>query len=379
MRTIALLTAIALLSAPAAAADPTILLDRFEDDTLGLAPDSPDVGGAYYTEGGTHVVLSAPSGKLLRSTCAVADPLYTDWTTSNPTGGTSRLTYRATLESGTALHANDAYRHAISLRDESGSSGSTSISWGWDGILRRNTNITLGPYSLDTEYTFVWDVDTITDTYSLTVSGVKLVDQAAWGDPIAGLQSFNQAANATSEVAAQLDEIRAVSGHIFSSGFDLGSPDEWSAYAPAALPGDECALPALLGQGIDTPGTLAGHSGSSGDDTGACGTADTIDRWMLYTAQCTGTATISTCLAATEFDTVLAAWNGCGGTQLACNDDSVSAPTECELSGLNRKSEISFAVTAGATYPVRVSVYNDSFPAIDDKDFGIRVECAPTE
>lgn len=369
-----------LLFSPTAslAADPTILLDTFEDDTVGLAPDAPDVGSAFYGSDGDYAVAASPSGQQLRSTCTAPEALFTDWTTSNPTAGSTRLTYRILLVSGTALHSSTAYKTAITLRDEGGNSAASDWSWGQDAIWRRNGNISHGAYSPDTEYIFVWDFDADASTVSLAISGVTVLDQVAWGSTIAGLENFTQVSNGSSDVAVQLDEIRAVGGHVFSSGFDVGSPDEWSAYSPSALPGDECHLPGLLGQGIDAPGTLAAHSGASGDDSPGCGVDDTIDRWILYTAQCTGTATISTCLPATEFDTVLAAYDGCGGAQVTCNDDAIGAPAECDLVGSNRKSQISFAVTAGASYPIRVSAYQDTFPAPDATEFALRVECAPT-
>lgn len=120
-----------------------------------------------------------------------------------------------------------------------------------------------------------------------------------------------------------------------------------------ATAGDECFDCITAGDGTT--------SGSTGDNTGAAddsscgGTDDLIDEWYCYTATCTGTATATTCNAGTDFDTTLAVYAACGGAELACNDDTVGAPPACDLGGNNRKSTISWAVTSGATYYVRVA------------------------
>jgi hypothetical protein len=72
------------------------------------------------------------------------------------------------------------------------------------------------------------------------------------------------------------------------------------------------------------------------------------DVWYAWTATLDGTATLSTCAGAT-FDTKIAAYDGtsCGSSPIvACNDDI------CAL-----QSRISFAVSSGNTYLLRVGVY----------------------
>ncbi|MCW5899412.1 MAG: T9SS type A sorting domain-containing protein [Flavobacteriales bacterium] len=88
--------------------------------------------------------------------------------------------------------------------------------------------------------------------------------------------------------------------------------------------------------------------GATGTDISTCGANDANDVWYQWTATCTGTATASTCNNAT-FDTVLSAWSACGGAQLACNDDAA---------GCGLTSTITWAVTTGVTYWIRVSGYN---------------------
>ena len=120
--------------------------------------------------------------------------------------------------------------------------------------------------------------------------------------------------------------------------------------------GDECESCIAVGEG-NFAGTTADNTGSTGDDT-SCAFQDDIDEWYCYTASCTGTATASLC--GSGFDTALAVFDACGGAELACNDDS------CGL-----QSELSWAVTAGVTYNVRVSGY---FHATGDYTLDISCE-----
>jgi subtilisin-like proprotein convertase family protein len=106
---------------------------------------------------------------------------------------------------------------------------------------------------------------------------------------------------------------------------------------------DDCAN----AQAIAGPGTYAfDQATATTDGTSTCGFNTQNDVWFAYTAAATGQARIETCGQA-AFDTVLNAFDTCGGTQLACNDDA------CAL-----QSRITLAVTAGTTYIVRVAGYN---------------------
>ncbi len=81
-----------------------------------------------------------------------------------------------------------------------------------------------------------------------------------------------------------------------------------------------------------------------------------IDLWYAYTATATGTAIIDLC--GSSFDTGLGVFSSCGGTELACNDDSGPA-----CGGL--QSSLSLAVTSGTTYFIMVTGYNGATGAGD--------------
>ena len=90
------------------------------------------------------------------------------------------------------------------------------------------------------------------------------------------------------------------------------------------------------------------------------GDSDTRDIWFRFKATCTNgiplVADISTCHAATSFDTVLTVFSGtCENlTEVACNDDATAPGCQNEL-GLNRKSKIIFVPSQGQTYYVRLA------------------------
>lgn len=104
---------------------------------------------------------------------------------------------------------------------------------------------------------------------------------------------------------------------------------------------DDCADATVV-----TDGTTAFSStGATGTDETSCTLDDTNDVWFSYTATCNGNVTATTC--GSEFDTSIAAFDGCGGAELVCNDDS------CDL-----QSVITFPVVQGTTYIIRVAGYD---------------------
>ncbi len=133
------------------------------------------------------------------------------------------------------------------------------------------------------------------------------------------------------------------------------------------LANDDCGDAIVIGDGV-TPFTTVG---STGTDITSCTFNDTNDVWFEYVATCTGFATATTCGGA-SYDTALAAFSACGGAELACNDDA------CGL-----QSTISFPVTAGTSYWVRVSGYNGAtgtgdltLSCLDEADLPPNNDCA---
>jgi len=362
-------------SEPLRAAE-TVLLDTFDDDTAGQPPAGPEVGTYYGGNFGTHSVLEVAGEKWMRSTCTAPGGFQFKWLPSEATTGSVRISYRLRIESGGSLSAANALNQSVNMRKADNYVVTNTLSWGNDLQWRVNQGSPLGVFSLDTDYDVVWDFDVQSDVFDLAIGGVQLVAGQAIGGDATWLSDFLVDCNFGTSASQRVDGLRAVQRVVFEDGFERAALAAWTELEPDLLVGDECVTPGALPQGIDVPDSLFDHTENGGFESG-CSLGDRIDRWLEYTAQCTGTATITTCLPGTEFDTVLSAYDTCGGTEIACNDDADGSPSECDLSGENRKSTMSFPVTAGTHYPIRVSVWNDGFPAADATEFEIRVECAP--
>lgn len=114
---------------------------------------------------------------------------------------------------------------------------------------------------------------------------------------------------------------------------------------------DACTDAQTIGEGS----TLGSTVGATADGTGLCGdSGNSSDVWYAFTnpGDCDVQVTASTCDAATTFDTVLAAFDSCGGAQVACNDDD----PQCDLDN-GRPSTITWSIPPGATHYIRVAGY----------------------
>ncbi|HYE62372.1 MAG TPA: FG-GAP repeat protein [Phycisphaerales bacterium] len=118
-----------------------------------------------------------------------------------------------------------------------------------------------------------------------------------------------------------------------------------------------------------TPGTYTGCTASaSGDVKYICTNTPTqfsADVYYLIEAESTGLMTLDT--AGSNFDTVLAVYNGCEGAMLECNDD---AP------GLNYQSRVTLLLNKGQTYAVRIAGYNG---AIGQFQLNVDQECGTAD
>lgn len=98
-------------------------------------------------------------------------------------------------------------------------------------------------------------------------------------------------------------------------------------------------------------GTNAGFSNTAGSGTddaeASCQPDSNRDIWFLYTASCTGPVLVTTAgsTLAPSNDTVLSVYASCGGSELACDDDS----------GPGLLSALTFNATVGTPYYIRVA------------------------
>ena len=142
-----------------------------------------------------------------------------------------------------------------------------------------------------------------------------------------------------------------------------GLPNEGRAYLVRDVANDFCGaffttIPALT-EGFNAFTNIGATGGGTGD--GCTGDTFGSDIWFSYTATCNGSVKISTC-SFTGFDTKLAAYQGCGFTQplFFCN---LSTLLDCDDDGCGvfaGGSTITFDVSIGQCYRIRVGGYNDA-------------------
>jgi len=106
---------------------------------------------------------------------------------------------------------------------------------------------------------------------------------------------------------------------------------------------DDCENAIAITEGIPWHGNT---QGATGTDTSGCSGSDDLDVWHVYTPTQSGETTIS--LVGSSFDTTLAVYDQCDGTELACNDDA-SGTTQ---------SIIKISLEAGRSYLIRVAGFN---------------------
>jgi hypothetical protein len=111
---------------------------------------------------------------------------------------------------------------------------------------------------------------------------------------------------------------------------------------PAPPPNDACANAISISNGTTTGTTVL----STNDGSSTCDPTGN-DVWYSFTASLTGVLSVSTC--GSSIDTVVAVFDACGGSQLACNDDCGGSPCG------GTDSCLTVPITTGLTYKIRVS------------------------
>jgi hypothetical protein len=117
---------------------------------------------------------------------------------------------------------------------------------------------------------------------------------------------------------------------------------------------DDCANAIPVLENVTIIGTNADASDSGAT---ACEGSDLNDVWYLYQPSVTQRVNISLC--GSSFDTTLSVSDGCGGSVLACNDQSANC------SAINNSYLECFPVEAGQDYFLRVAGYNNEFGDIE--------------
>lgn len=196
-------------------------------------------------------------------------------------------------------------------------------------------------YEITIPYSGCWSFS-LCGTSPTWDSYIYLTDDCCFGNTIASNDDF-----CGSIGNSAINNITLVAGtyYLDIEGFSASSAGDY-VLEVTGTPGpsnDECAnATPVIGCSF-----LADNTCASGTDITSCVFNDTKDVWYSWVAPCDGPVDINTCSPDRTFDTGLSLWDGCGGTQIACNDD---------FCGLG--SQVSTNVVAGTTYLIRVAGYN---------------------
>ena len=110
----------------------------------------------------------------------------------------------------------------------------------------------------------------------------------------------------------------------------------------ASVPHDECVDAIAVTEGIPYPGSTIGATGT---DISSCTDGDSNDVWHSFTPEKSAEYTVSLC--GSSFDTSLAVYANCFGSELACNDD------HCDY-----QSQLKIELNAGQEYFIRIAGYD---------------------
>lgn len=124
-----------------------------------------------------------------------------------------------------------------------------------------------------------------------------------------------------------------------------------AAGARGQVANDQCLTAELVTDGAPAAADDNAPAALADDGEAGCQPDSSHDVWFEYVATCNGNVTVDT-LDSGQLDTVLSAYDGCGGAELACNDDFDDS----------LRSQMRFSATLGTSYWIRLASYADPGP-----------------
>ncbi|MCH8147819.1 MAG: hypothetical protein IH987_07470 [Planctomycetes bacterium] len=204
--------------------------------------------------------------------------------------------------------------------------------------------------------------------YVATCTGSVTVDTVGSGQEDTVLSVYD--ACGASEITCNDDTVGPLSQVMFAA---AAGQSYWIRLASIGVPGDydlniscsgvpandNCAMATVVTDGA--PAAEGDNSAASAaDDAEAICSASDNDVWFQYVATCTGAATVDTA-GSGQADTVLSVYDGCGGNEIACNDNAGGA-----------SSQVLFDVTSGQSYWIRLA--SIGVPG----DYALNISCSET-
>jgi hypothetical protein len=199
-------------------------------------------------------------------------------------------------------------------------------------------------------------------TYQWYKDGAPLADGVTTqGSTISGATSYQLRINSPLTPADVGNYYAVVTGQ-------CGSPAQTNTVSvsldsafPAAA-NDTCATAQTVSAGTNVLGTGQSPCGAYVADPfgtfSACSnTSVKADRWFSFTPATSGNYRLDTC--GSGYDTLISIFDGCGGTELACNNDYNTGPSTGCTSNRSRIGSIS--LVGGQTYKIRIAAPSAAF------------------
>jgi hypothetical protein len=156
----------------------------------------------------------------------------------------------------------------------------------------------------------------------------------------------------TSIITASLTSGQAILVRVGGYNANAGAYSLLISEPPPAPSNDNCADALVIGEGSFNGNTASANR----DGNSSCGNSGAAaDVWYRFMVPSDAVYQFDTC-ASIGYDSVLALYSSCGGTEIACNDDGGEA---CSFSSL--RSQIRQALTAGQEVTIRVSGYQSGY------------------
>jgi IS1 family transposase len=199
--------------------------------------------------------------------------------------------------------------------------------------------------------------------YTATESGIATFDlcgsnfntrlavwDACYGNVIVCNDNSNSCGSGSLQSSISMEVISGTTYFVQIGGYDAitGNGDLSITVIPYPT-NDNCANAISIGEVSDLPFTTITAT-ASGVKPDCGGGTNPKDIWYAYTPTLSGVAAVDLC--GSDYDTRLAIWNACNGTQIDCNDDS----DYCGSGSL--QSYLAIEVVAGVTYYLQVGGYN---------------------
>ncbi|MAF65451.1 MAG: hypothetical protein CMJ84_07320 [Planctomycetes bacterium] len=303
---------------------------------------SPEFGGLYGTGGpGAAYVFSLVTGMEVLE-LAASDAADSDFFGCGVDIGAGRIAVANAWESGAPSGAIYVFaaltgnQHHL-LTDDASPSRLGSYTALGGGLV-----FGLGEDSLGESAVYAFDVESGQERFTLT-HGMSLL--SADGDRLVGGSPFDDTHGDSAGLARM---------------FFIETGDDCESSVPIA------------GQGAFPFDLTGATTGPEGQNEALClfgSDGLEFDVWREWTADATGTTTVTTCATA-AFDTKLAVYPGPGcptdGTALACDDD---------VSGCGVASSISWPTSAGTTYMLQIGTFPGAAPGSGSISVSTILEC----